>query len=76
VDSVRPEFAFLDLDDGELMIDFDAADLDRIDRAGALREAADALLAEARDDRKSHDEQEVASNALKRLYAYCHRMDS
>ena len=65
-----PDFAFLELDDADLATDCEAGDLDLIDRAGALREAAAALLAEAEDHGLSAGEREVARAALARLFSY------
>lgn len=70
IDHVRPDFAFLTANDDELETDYDAGDLDAIDRAGALREAADALVAEADDATLASEEREIARAALRRLYAY------
>ncbi|MGB3899466.1 MAG: DNA repair exonuclease [Mesorhizobium sp.] len=70
VESARPDFAWLAFDDAALATECDAGDLDAIDRAGALREAADALLAEADDTARSAEEREIARAALGRLYAY------
>ena len=70
VESLRPDFAFLDFNDEALATECEAADLDGIDRAGALREAAEALLAEADDMGRSAAEREIARAALARLYAY------
>lgn len=70
VDNARPDFAYLDFDDRNLATECEAGDLDAIDRAGALREAAEALLAEAEDDTRSAPEREIAQAALARLYAY------
>lgn len=67
---VAPDFAWLDLDEAGLMTDCAAHDLDRIDRGGALREAADALLAESRDESRSTADRQVAAAALSRLYSY------
>lgn len=66
----RPDFAWLEFDDASLATDCEAGDLDAIDRAGALREAADALLAESGDTARSAEEREIARAALGRLYAY------
>lgn len=66
-----PDFAYLDLDDALLATQCESADLDIIDRAGALREAADALLAEADDPARSAAEREIARAALTRLFSYC-----
>lgn len=70
IEEVRPDFAWLDVDDGGLATECEAGDLDAIDRAGALREAADALLAEASDAARSADDRAIAEAALARLYAY------
>lgn len=65
-----PDFAFLELDDSGLTTECEAGDLDLIDRAGALREAAAALLAEAESERHSAGEREIARAALARLFSY------
>ena len=70
VENARPDFAWLSFDDAALTTECAAGDLDVIDRAGALREAADALLAEAGDTARSDEEREIARAALGRLYAY------
>jgi len=70
VAQATPDFAFLEIDETALATECEVGDLDRIDRAGALREAADALLAEAGDDRRSAAEREIARAALARLYSY------
>jgi hypothetical protein len=70
VEDARPDFAWLAFDDVALATECDAGDLDAIDRAGALREAADALFAEADDTARSAEEREIARAALGRLYAY------
>jgi hypothetical protein len=70
VEDARPDFAWLAFDDAALATECDAGDLDAIDRAGALREAADALLAEVDDTARSAEEREIARAALGRLYAY------
>lgn len=70
VGDARPDFAWLAFDDAALATKCEAGDLDAIDHAGALREAADALLAEADDTARSHKEREIARAALGRLYAY------
>ena len=43
--------------------------LDQIDRAGALRQAAEVLLAEAGDAALSQADRDIAQAALARLYA-------
>lgn len=68
VEHAAPDFAWLDLDQSGLAVDCDVDDLDRIDRAGALREAANALLAEADDESRPAAERAIARAALARLY--------
>lgn len=70
VETARPDFACFEFDEGALTTECEAEDLDAIDRAGALREAADALLAETGDAARSAEEREIARAALGRLYAY------
>lgn len=67
---VDPDFALMTYDDTALAIEHKPDDLDAIDRAGALRQAADALLREAQDSAVSSDTARVAERALSRLYAY------
>lgn len=70
INSASPDFAFLELDEAGLITECDVEDLDQIDRAGALREAANALFEEASDEARSASEREVARAALARLYSY------
>ena len=70
VENARPDFAWFEFDDEALATECEAGDLDAIDRAGALREAAEALLAESGDAARSAGEREIARAALGRLYAY------
>ncbi|SCW43172.1 metallophosphoesterase family protein [Ancylobacter rudongensis] len=70
VAEAAPDFAFLELVEAGLVTACEADDLDLIDRGGALREAANALLAEAGDASRSAAEREVARAALARLYSY------
>lgn len=65
-----PDFAFLELDQDGLVTECELEDLDQIDRGGALREAANALLAESTDERRPLSEREIARAALMRLYSY------
>lgn len=64
------DFAWLELDETELATACEVEDLDQIDTAGALREAANALLAEAREESRSAADRDLAWKALARLYAY------
>ena len=76
VANAAPDFAFLDLNDAELATDCEVEDLDRIDRAGALREAANALLAEAADESRTAADRGIARAALARLFAYAQEVAS
>ncbi|ETX29168.1 metallophosphoesterase family protein [Roseivivax isoporae] len=69
-DRVAPEFAHFELAADGLQTRHDPADLDEIDRAGALRQAAGALMAAADDPDLSRTDREVSRDALARLYAY------
>lgn len=69
ISRAAPDFALLELDETGLATDCEVTDLDQIDRGGALRDAADALLAEAQDASRSAAEREIASAALGRLYS-------
>ena len=70
IESATPDFAFLELDDVGLATECEVEDLDQIDRAGALREAASALLAEAENESRSAADRDIARAALARLYSY------
>ncbi|SLN53858.1 metallophosphoesterase family protein [Roseisalinus antarcticus] len=65
-----PDFAHFELLTQTLGTEYETADLDQIDRAGALRLAADALADEARSTALSQADRQVAEDALARLYAY------
>lgn len=68
---VGPEFAHIALDASALAMVCDLSDLDAIDTAGALREAAERLLVASADERLPPDERSIAREALARLFAYC-----
>lgn len=70
VERAAPHFAFLELDQYGLATECQLEDLNQIDRGGALREAANALLAESTDERRPMSEREIARGALMRLYSY------
>ena len=71
VANAAPDFALLSLDESGLATECESEDLDLIDRGGALREAANALLAESTDAARSEADREVARAALVRLFSYC-----
>jgi DNA repair exonuclease SbcCD nuclease subunit len=66
--AVQADFGWFEADLSGLAIHHDVADLDQIDRAGALRRAAEALWAETQNPALSEEDREVAAAALARLY--------
>jgi len=64
-----PDFGWFAGDLAALAVEALPEDLDQIDRAGALRQAAEVLLAEAGDMTLSQTDRDSASAALARLYA-------
>lgn len=75
LEALAPEFAHLEVDAEALAGECESDDLDAIDRAGALRDAAELLLAESRDDSLSGGDRQVARDALIRLFSYCEAID-
>lgn len=65
-----PDFGWLGWDESALETRIEAGDLDLIDRAGALRAAAEALQAEAADPARPEAERRTAAAALDRLFAF------
>ncbi|WP_417524868.1 metallophosphoesterase family protein [Marinovum sp.] len=65
-----PDFAHFELVTEGLGTQVDPGDLDEIDRAGALRLAAETLQQEAQSETLSQQDRRVAEDALARLYAY------
>jgi len=65
-----PDFLHTEARLDGLMPEPDAADLDLIDRAGALRQAAETLAAEAADPALSAADRAIAATALARLFAF------
>jgi DNA repair exonuclease SbcCD nuclease subunit len=76
IEKVQPDFGYLAVDDDGLTTECEPEDLDAIDHGGALREAADALLAEAGNDRLSSDERAIAQAALTRLFSLAQAVKS
>lgn len=64
-----PEFGWFAADLSGLGVEALPEDLDRIDRGGALRKAAEMLMAEATDATLSQDNRKASEAALSRLYA-------
>jgi DNA repair exonuclease SbcCD nuclease subunit len=68
-DGTGAEFCHFEVNMAALGTEIEAADLDRISPGGALREAANALAAEAADAHLPEDRQRLADAALRRLNA-------
>ncbi len=69
-DRCAPDFAHFELVTQALGTQYETADLDEIDRGGALRLAANGLVEQAESEALSQADREVAADALARLYAY------
>lgn len=67
---LAPELAYLELDTEALETLYAADDLDRIDRGGAMRAAADALKAEAEDPMADPHARAAAAAALDLLFTW------
>ncbi|MCP5356185.1 MAG: DNA repair exonuclease [Rhodobacteraceae bacterium] len=63
-----PDFGWFAADLSDLAVEAMPEDLDQIDRAGALRQAAEALMSEAADMALSQVDRDTATAALSRLY--------
>lgn len=73
-EALAPQFAHFEVEDSQLLTLCEAADLERIDHAGALRLAAEALLAESDDPALAAEDRAVAKAALMRLFTYAERI--
>lgn len=73
---ITPDFAYLEQDRAGLNTVYDVTDLDEIDRAGAVRDAATALLHKAQDGTVSADDRDIASAALSRLYSFAQKVSA
>ncbi len=69
-DEVEGDFGHFEFVTDALATEFEQADLDAIDRVGALRIAAEKLAASARDAEGSAESRRLAEAALNRLYSY------
>ena len=69
MDAGSPDFGWFEADLLALSADARPEDLDQIDQGGALRQAAEALLAESLDPGLASETRAVAATALSRLYA-------
>lgn len=64
---VAPDFALFEMRSEALVSEYDVSDLDVIDQAGALRQAAEGLMREAEADPDPHG---VSASALSMLYTF------
>lgn len=67
--AAAPDFGWCETDLSQLTTETRVEDLDQIDRAGALRQAAEALMAEASDPALAAETRAVATAALSQLFA-------
>ncbi len=76
LDRIAPDYGWFQADLSALSVVALPADLDQIDHAGALRQAAEVLLAEAGDPALSQPERDTAAAALSRLYALAQQVQA
>ena len=69
MDGAAPDFGWFDCDLTALAVETLSADLDQIDQGGALRQAAETLLAQSTDPTLTMAARGVSAAALSRLYA-------
>jgi DNA repair exonuclease SbcCD nuclease subunit len=67
IKNVEPDFAWMEAHSENLATEYEGDDLDTIDRAGALRQAAEALLIDARSDGNPLS---ASATALSLLYSF------
>ena len=67
LEELAPDFAHMDIRDTGLGNEYDVVDLDSIDQAGALRQAAEVLFEKAQQD---SDPNGVSATALSLLYSF------
>lgn len=69
LEQLAPDFGWFAFDLSGIAVDTSAADLDLIDRGGALRRAAEALQADAINPAFAAGERDLAAAALSRLFS-------
>ncbi len=67
VQRIVPDFALFEMRSEALVSEYEVSDLDEIDQAGALRQAAEVLMREAQAD---PDPRSVSASALSILYSF------
>lgn len=68
--AIQHDFLHFEADLDELRIEEEVGDLDLIDGAGALRQAAEALLEASRDPAHGQEDRRIAGMALTRLFEF------
>lgn len=76
LERAAPDFGWFEADLSALAAQTRAEDLDQIDHAGALRQAAEALLAETTDPALPAETRALAAAALSQLYAYAQEVQA
>ncbi|RJE85509.1 metallophosphoesterase family protein [Paracoccus onubensis] len=74
--AIAPDFGWFETDLARVATEVKPYDLDLIDRGGALRRAADALLSESADPSRAQAHRDLADLALSRLYALVQEVDA
>ena len=74
--AAAPDYGWFAADLSALQVEARPDDLDLIDRAGALRHAADALLADTTDPQRSQADRDISAAALSRLYSFAQEVQA
>ena len=74
--AAAPDYGWFAADLSALQVKARPDDLDLIDRAGALRHAADALLADTTDPQRSQADRDISAAALSRLYSFAQEVQA
>ncbi|TGN47142.1 DNA repair exonuclease [Paracoccus liaowanqingii] len=73
---LAPDFGWFGADLSALQVEARPDDLDLIDRAGALRHAAEALLSDSQAPQLSQADRDIAAAALSRLYSFAQEVQA
>ena len=74
--NVAPDYGWFSADLARLDVEALPEDLDQIDRAGALRQAAETLLQETRNPALAQADRDLATAALARLYSFAQEVQA
>ncbi|MCK0196957.1 metallophosphoesterase [Ancylobacter sp. 6x-1] len=75
-DTLAPHFAHAEMEASGLVTLCETTDLDLIDRAGALRQAAEDLRTAGEDGAAPAADRDIAREALVRLFTYCQAIET